>query len=713
MSIIQTIREKGARITVVIIAISLVGFILTDYFQSQGRGGGGGSDLVGRVNGTKIGFDKFNNMVMAEEKKLRDQGYPAEQATQQAIEAAWNQEVNRILMEDEFDKLGLEVSKKELGDILYGPNAPQDLKSQFTDPKTGQYNAIQAKQQIDQIMKNGAPEQKAAFNNYINQLILQRRYEKYNSMFTNGINVPRWFVEKQNADNSLMAKISMVKEVYSSIADSTIKIDDKEIAAYVSKHKDDFKQTESRSISFVTFSAAPSAADSATAFRKASELKADFDTLADTEGFLAREGVDPAYNYDGYRGVSSLQAKEKDSIIRMPVGRVFGPFLQGNAYVLAKLQGVRQIADTAKVRHILIATMQSDPQTGQRIPIRDTATAFKLADSLRTAIAGGAIFDSLCAKFSDDPGSKDKGGVYEKVYPGQMVGSFNNFCFLNPVGSKGIVKTEFGYHYIEVLSQQGSSTAYKIALLPKEITVSKETEDNANNQATLFAGDSRDIKTFDANFEKQLKPKGINKAFASVGPNDANINGLGTSRNFVKSIYKAGVGEVLKPEKIGDNYAVAVVTEILKEGTMPVEKARPGAEAVLRNKKKAEIFKQKAGKITTLEAAATAWGGKQIEILDSLRMTGTATSTNKLGYEPRVTGAIFNPANKGKVVPEVLEGINGVYVIRVDSTGTTPVTAGSLAEQRKSLADQKKTSSDPLSALKNAATIKDKRSERY
>jgi len=41
MSIIQTIREKGARITVVIIAIALVGFILTDYFQSRNRSAGG------------------------------------------------------------------------------------------------------------------------------------------------------------------------------------------------------------------------------------------------------------------------------------------------------------------------------------------------------------------------------------------------------------------------------------------------------------------------------------------------------------------------------------------------------------------------------------------------------------------------------------------------------------------------------------------------
>ncbi|MFN8290223.1 MAG: SurA N-terminal domain-containing protein [Chitinophagaceae bacterium] len=625
MSIIQTIQDKGAKIMVVIIAVALLGFILTDYFQSRNRSRGGGSESVGRVNGTKIGFTSFNSAVTAEEKRLVDQGYPSDQATQMALNSAWDQEVNRIIMEDEFDKLGVEVSKKELGDILYGANAPQDLKNQFTDPKTGIYNAAQAKQQIDQILKKGSPEQKASFNNYINQLIIQRKYEKYMSLYSNGTNVPRWFVEKQNGDNSLMAKASLVKEVYSSIPDSTIKIDDKEIADYVSKHKDDFKQTESRSISYVMFSAAPSKADSVAALDKANQLKAELDTITNVTSLLDREAVNPALNYDGYKNAAALQLKDKDSIIRMPAGRVYGPFLQGNSYMLARLNSVKQIADSAKVRHILIATMQRDQQTGQFYPVRDTVSAYTLADSIRKAIAAGSNFDTLCAKFSDDPGSKDKGGVYDynMVYPGQMVGPFNDFSLGNPVGTKGIVKTDFGYHYIEVLGQKGGQTGYKVTVVPVDIVVSNVTEDNASNEAAKFAGDCRDLKSFDANVDKLLKPKGINKAFASVGPNDAQIGPLGTSRALVKDIYKASLGEVLKPVKVGQNYIVAAVTEILKEGTMSVEKARPGAEAVLRNKKKADVLKQKCSGQTRHTGNRRCSMGRQTERLKRSTASGS------------------------------------------------------------------------------------------
>ncbi len=713
MSVIQTIRDKGAKISVIFIALALLGFILTDYFSGKARsaGRGSGSTTIGSVNGTKIGMDQFQKEVDGTESMMKQQGYPqGASTTQQAVEQAWNQSVNRILLNAEFDKLGMQISKKELGDILYGPNAPEDLKKQFADEATGQYNPVKAKQAIDNMLKDKKTPaaQKDQFSNYITQLEQQRKSEKLNAMFANSNNVPRWFVEKQNADNSQLAKISLVKESYSSIPDSAVKIEDKEIANYISKHKDDYKQEESRSISYVTFSAAPNAADSAEARNRLLTIKAELDSAKDVEQFLARQGSGSFYN--GYISGKSIQIEAKDSIFRTPVGTTYGPYLDGATYTLAKVIGVRQMPDTVKLRHILVATMQQDQQSGQFYPVRDSLLAKKTIDSIQTVIRNGSNFDSVCAKLSDD-GTKDKGGVYENVYSGQMVAPFNDFIFLNPVGSKGVVKTEFGYHYIEVLSQKGGSPAYKIAYLPTEIVASQETDNTAMNKANQFAGDSRDQKTFDETFEKTLKPQGIVKGLGmNIGPNDPQVQGL-VSRTFVKNIYGAKKGEVLKPERIGNDYVVAVVTEVLSEGTKSVASARLSIEPLLRNQKKAEMLKKKIGKVTTLEAAASVLG-KPIETIDSIRMSLKTTSA--LGYEPKVTGAAFNPSNKGKVVPEALGGINGVYVVRVESVSATPVTEGNVADQRKALYQQAKQSgANPLNALRNAATIKDKRADRY
>ena len=85
-----------------------------------------------------------------------------------------------------------------------------------------------------------------------------------------------------------------------------------------------------------------------------------------------------------------------------------------------------------------------------------------------------------------------------------------------------------------------------------------------------------------------------------------------------------------------------------------------------------------------------------------------------LGFEPKIRGAAFNPANKGKVVPEAIEGVSEVYVIRVDNVSATASTEGSVADQRKKKYDDSKNMpANPIEALKKAATIKDKRAERY
>jgi peptidyl-prolyl cis-trans isomerase D len=708
MSIIQDIRDKYAKVAVVAIALALIGFILTDYFSGRARGGGQGSNNLGSVNGTTIKADDFARKVEQAESQMRQQGYTAGGLTAQAVDNVWGGEINSILLEDEADKLGLAIGKKELGDILYGSGAPQDLKQQLSDENG--YDPIRAKQKVDAMMKdkNVSQEQKDNFNNYVEQLKQVRLTEKLNSLMGNSLNYPRWYVEKQNADQTLLGKASIVREFYSAVPDSSVKVEDKEIADYIRKNKDLYKQEESRSIAYVSFSAAPTAEDSLAIQNQLMALKPEMDTTADIVGFLARNGIT---NYaDSYIPADQF-GDMKDSIAKLVKNQVHGPIVYGQEYVLLKLMDTKVLPDTVKVRHILISTTQRD-QNGQTTQVRDTTSAFKLADSIRTEIARGANFDSLAAKLSEDPGSKDKGGVYEGVYYGQMVPEFNDFIFMNPVGSKDIVKTDFGYHYIEVMQQKGSGAAYKIARLPLPIMASSETDNRALEEANQFAADSRDMKGFDELFEKTQKPKGRVKNFAqNLTPIAAQVSGLGFSRPLVRSAYDAKLGEVLKPERINDAYIVAVVTNVYEEGTKDVETVRTEVEPLLRNKKKAGVLKSKIGKVTTLEAAAAALGNKQIEPIDSVRINATAS----LGYEPRVSGAIFNPANKGKVVPEVLEGVSGVYVVRVENVTATASTSGDISQQRNQLYMQNKANAggQVLVVLKNSATIKDKRATRY
>ncbi|HLG40198.1 MAG TPA: peptidylprolyl isomerase [Chitinophagaceae bacterium] len=728
MSVIQQIQEKYAKLMAVIIAIALMTFVVMLAFENGGSLFGGNSTTVGKVNGKTIDYNDFIRKVDRQEKNMEARGYGSgAQLQQQAIEATWSDEVNTIIEESEYDKLGIKVGKKEMGDVLYGPNAPEDLKKIFTD-SNGVYNGQMAKQQIDATIKikKGTPEQleqREQLVAFINYQETARYREKYNSLLSGSVNYPKWFVEKQIAENSQIAKISLVRANYSENTDTTIKVTDKEIDDYVSKHKNDYKQEESRSIVYVPFSAAPGKADTAIAMERVLALKPEFDTVKNVVKFLAAQGVTTFT--DSYFKGTTIQIPVKDSIFKLPINGVYGPYLDGGSYSLAKLLGIRQEPEIVRVRHILIATGQRDPQTGQMIPTKDTISARKLADSIQTAIANGTKFDSLCIKFSEDnptaeaPNSgqfkKVKIGIYDSVRAGAMVPEFNDFTFGNPVGKKGVVKTDFGYHYIEILAHIGAgSPAYKIAYLTKPIETSPETENNANNEAAKFAGDSRDQKSFDANAEKLLKEKGINKGVAQdIQPSAYMVGALGQSRSLVKKIYDADLGDVLEPEKVGSNWVVAIVTEINENGTMTAAKARlSGVETKLRNRKIAEKLKQKIGNVTTLEAAASALGGKQIETIDSLRMKAPQSNqqANTLASEPKVIGAAFNPANKGKVT--LIEGSGAVYVVRLENISATSVANANVAEERKSriqMGKQRVLYSSPIQTLKESATIKDRR----
>ena len=716
MSIIQDIRDKYAKVAVVAIALALIGFILTDYFSGQNRAGRGNrSNNLGSVNGTSVNADAFAKKVEQAEANMRNQGYPASMATSQAVEQVWGQEVNSLLVKGELDKLGMKIGKKELGDILYGPNMPADLKQQLSDENG--YDPIRAKQKIDQMLKDPKTpqEQKNNFNNYVEQLKQQRLSEKYVALHTNSIHYPRWYLEKQNADNSQIGKISIVREFYTSIPDSAVKIDDKEIAAYIAKNKNDFKQEESRSISYVLFSAIPTSGDSAQVKKQLEVLKPEFDTSSNAVAFLARNGN--TNFFDGYVGESQMQMSAKDTLKRLGKNQVFGPYLDGGSFVLAKMLDTKILPDSVKCRHILLGVQDRNGQ-----PIMPDSVAKAKADSVAMAIKNGANFDTLEARYTTDQAAHaDKGVMTFSSATIQGEGfakEFGQFILLDgKPGDKKVIKTQFGWHYIEIMSFIKPQTSFKIGYLSQEILASQETDNKAQEEANQFAADSRDLKGFDTSYVKTQIPKGRQKGTATnISRNAADVQGIGTSRQFVRLIYDAKRGEVLKPERIDFNYVVAVVTGVYEEGTKTPDVARLEVEPILRNRKKAEILKQKVGKVTTLEAAAAALGGKLIEVIDSVRMN----STSKIAYEPGVNGATFNPANKGKVVPEVLEGQSGVYIVRVDSVSTTPVTDGdinvlrnNMYQQFKQYASNPQSPAYPINSLKKAATIKDKRSNRY
>ena len=79
------------------------------------------------------------------------------------------------------------------------------------------------------------------------------------------------------------------------------------------------------------------------------------------ETFFAKNTSEMQF-YNGYIAGKEIKQQIKDTLVKLPVGGVFGPYLDANNYVLAKMVSVKAIADSAKVRHILIKTMDRDQE---------------------------------------------------------------------------------------------------------------------------------------------------------------------------------------------------------------------------------------------------------------------------------------------------------------------------------------------------------------
>jgi peptidyl-prolyl cis-trans isomerase D len=696
MSVIQSIRDRGAWIVFGIIALALIAFILQDGLGRKGSTMSNGS-VITKVDGKSIERGAFEDKLKMAEAMYAQQGATRDQL----LGSVWNQEVESIVLSNEFEKLGLVVSTKELNDILFGDNSP--FRQEFTDQKTGEFKVDDVKRIVAQIKKSKNVEQnKMIIDGYINPAIQNTLRSKYQTLLLQSAYVPKWLTEKQQADNNSIAAISYVYYPYQAIADSTVKVTDSEIDAYVKKHAKEFKKTEeTRAISFVTFSAAPSAADSNAVLNQLVTLKKDFQEATDPAAFIGKVGSQLPY-YNSYFSKNKLQMALKDSITKLAVGEVFGPYLDGGNYVYAKMIGIKQWPDSAKVRHILVAT--SNPQTGQQL--KPDSVGKKLIDSIETAIKAGADFAALAAKYSDDPGSKDKGGVYEYFPQGQMVGEFNDYSFDKPVGTKGVVKTEYGYHYVEVLGQKNIGPAYKVAYLAKAIVTSNETDNSANTAAAKFAADSKSAKSFNENAAKQNKQILVS---GEIKANDFTVASLGQSRQLVRWVYQAKAGDVSEPTEINDMYVVALVTAVNKAGLMGAAEARPFVEGIIRNEKKAKQIIDTKIKGSSLEDVSKNAGSPVLRA-DSLSFG--ASFIAGVGSEPKVVGAAFNKATASKLSAP-LAGNSGVFVIKTESTGAKADLAGPEAAKQGLLQSRKMGVYRSLEALRKAATIKDYRADFY
>ena len=157
------------------------------------------------------------------------------------------------------------------------------------------------------------------------------------------------------------------------------------------------------------------------------------------------------------------------------------------------------------VRHVLLkpegGTYNSTTGATEYTDAARAAVKIKAQNMLKEWLAGektdAESFGELAKKNSTDTGSASKGGLYEKVYPGQMVANFNAWCFAEgrKAGDTGVVTSDYGAH---IMYYEGTSDItyrdYLIDLDLKEETITKW-HDEAVEKTTVVRGNLSGIDT--------------------------------------------------------------------------------------------------------------------------------------------------------------------------------------------------------------------------
>tara|TARA_B100000700_G_C15028096_1_gene849206 strand:- start:87 stop:2318 length:2232 start_codon:yes stop_codon:yes gene_type:complete len=706
MAVINNIRKRSGLI-LTFVGIGLLAFIIPvdkimQLFNEEQASG------IGLFNDEEINSQEWNyefslmnaqNRARQNSKDSGGEGILSDNEEDKILQSVWNQMISEKIHALEIEKLGIGISSGKKGELNLGilnPTNPvnSSLKEAFTE--NGVYNAdsfaVWKRKVIDPLLntKKGKQDLKAYYEDPLND---ERKRFKYLGMMKNGVIGSFQEAKRLFTEENTKANISYVFKSYDAIDDSLVSFSDEDLKNYFNTHR--YKKIwnqphEVRNYDYVIFNISPSLKDQENSMKSLLAIKEDFKNAGNDSMFVVNNAETPTVNvtpygnqptgmysdrpYSGGKYSSDVDAQ----IDTANKGDVIGPFKVPNQNVLqlVKIFDTGE-QDEATVRHILIKSSGN----GDAEDLKKK----KLADSILFAIRRDTSkFTELVLKYSDDPGSSATGGVYKGFPRDQMVKEFNDFSFDKKVGAKGVVKTQFGYHVIEVLNQEVGSFK-KIAAVDLAIKVSEQTQEEFYaNTAVDFYNKAKETSFEEAanEFGLQVKKSGYipltypdgqgnNGAF---GPAELNRN-----LNIVKWAFNSPIGSVMEPEYISNNEQLVVcsLTESIHENDMTFNNIKSLMKPKLINELKAKYMQRKLDSVGSLAEAAKGMES-EIQTADVSYSYVNLKNNYQSVAEPKLMANIFHireGVNSG-----VIEGNEGVYVFQVNSK-TEAAQAGDLTQK--------------------------------
>ncbi len=335
-------------------------------------------------------------------------------------------------------------------------------------------------------------------------------------------------------------------------------------------------------------------------------------------------------------------------------------------------------ADSANVRHILIGA----PRAGADGKIDQKAwdAAKAKAEDVRKQLLAGASFEELAKKYSEDPGSAQKGGLYEGVSRGQMVPEFDQATFSLPIGQvSDPVKTSFGYHIIKVDSRK---PAHLNSLQEVQAQITPiVAQEKAAGQMDAIANKIKDDAAREG-LEKAAAKASLNVTSTDLVTKFDALPGAGSSAEFKDAMFKARAKEVVLT-KTQQGPVIFTVDEIKSASTPAFDEIRSRVEGDFKNEqaptvllRKGQELADRAHSLHDLKAAAKEAGAT----VKSSDLVGESGQVPDIGAMTGGAAVAFD-LKPGEISGPVAAGQNAAVMQIVQRQEAPPPASASATDQ--------------------------------
>ncbi len=688
MGMMAKMRSLAPWFIITVGGLFVVFMILSD--SKIGESMGRRSNDIGEVNGAKISYQEFANLLdRYREFQLQQSGQEIpENQMEQSRDQVWETLVSQKLMEQKIEEFDISVSDEEIKNLLLGENPPQSVTQYFID-STGAFN----REAYDNAIRN--PQNKTAVLQIEDQVKQQLLQEKLTSLVYATAFVTDEEIKRKFYDDNIKINADYVAVTLSAKTDSTLQVTDEEIESYYDSHKEEYKSEESRKIKYVLFKTAASHGDTVGIENNLNAILKKME--ADTSGFKTYVEIysDKPYSKDTLQ-ISQISVPAQDLVAKAEPGSFVGPILTNEGFILYRVEkSIKSKDELVKASHILIKEKAD-------------------ADAAYKELKAGADFAEMAKERSQDPGSGLKGGDLGWFGKGQMVKEFEKVAFSSRIGKiQKPVKSQFGWHII--LVKDKTNKKYVVESIVNKIVPSATTIDNIYNEANDFQYLAEENGFEEAAKEWNYQIVETPKLKANV----SSIPGLGANRSLLLYIFDNDIGDIGPVFKFQSGYVVAIISDIIEAGYQPLDEVKNRVKAAALKEKRtskefniAQEIRTKIGDSGDLNLAKEVLPTAKVASVNNFSSAGSIPTIGREFAFSQV--ALESPIN---VVSEPIKGNRGSYIIRVTSRTAFDSTSYSLQKNtiRTTLLNQKKSTlySQWLINIKEEADIVDNRYNFY